>query len=581
MSTSRPFDRAPSARSGQLTLADLGTPLNEVTFVVVDLETTGTRGDTSEITEIGAVRSRGGEVTGEFSTLVKPREQQVSPFVERLTGITNAMLVDAPDLAAVLPSFLEFAHGAVLVAHNAPFDIGFLRRACADLDHPWPDPTVVDTVRLGRMLLPRPEVRDHKLGTLARYVGTSVEPDHRALSDARATLQVLDHFLGLLGGYGVETLQELTSLRQKGWEVRRTRMPLARDVPHGPGVYTFLDAASRVLYIGSAQDMRTRVRQYFNAGETRGRMADMLVAATGVRTIPCDTVVEARVREVRLIAEQDPPYNRRSRRPESRLHWLRLTTGDFGRLSVTRTRPETTATPVLGPFPSRKRAETAKRLLEDLLPLKTCTRRPGAADFTPCPAGEMGRCAGPCAGDPDPGSYRAGLGVLDELSTGRPEALVEAARARMTDLTLQERFETAAVLRDDLVDLLRMGTRWERRDGLRALAEVQAAAPRPQGGWDVAVLRYGRLVGTAAVPAGANPYRALDSLVLTAESVDGPTGTLDEETDLVHAWLTDGTTRLVRIPDAPTEGDTPTVPGLVRARDGFEAHLAHLLPTPA
>ncbi len=113
----------------QATFDELGEPLREVTFVVVDLETTGGSSATCEITEIGAVKVRGGEVLGEFQTLVNPCGG-IPPFIAVLTGITDAMVAGAPRLDQVLPAFLEFSRGAVLVAHNAPFDLGFLRAGC-------------------------------------------------------------------------------------------------------------------------------------------------------------------------------------------------------------------------------------------------------------------------------------------------------------------------------------------------------------------------------------------------------------------------------------------------------------------
>jgi DNA polymerase-3 subunit epsilon len=116
----------------QASFDELGTPLRDVTFVVVDLETTGGSPATSAITEIGAVKVRGGEVLGEFATLVNP-QTEIPPFIAVLTGITDSMVATAPTIAAVLPAFLEFARGSVLVAHNSPFDVGFLRAACEQL----------------------------------------------------------------------------------------------------------------------------------------------------------------------------------------------------------------------------------------------------------------------------------------------------------------------------------------------------------------------------------------------------------------------------------------------------------------
>jgi DNA polymerase-3 subunit epsilon len=136
---------------------ELDQPLRTTTFTVVDLETTGGRAGSDAITEVGAVRVCGGEVAGQFQTLVNP-SVPIAPFVSLLTGITDAMVATAPGPRAVLAAFLEFARGSVLVAHNAPFDIGFLRAACAEHGLAWPAPPVVDTALLARRVLTRDEV---------------------------------------------------------------------------------------------------------------------------------------------------------------------------------------------------------------------------------------------------------------------------------------------------------------------------------------------------------------------------------------------------------------------------------------
>ena len=158
----------------QASFEDLGTPLADVTFCVVDLETTG-GAETDRITEIGAVKVRGGVVLGEFQTLVNPRAH-IPPLIAVLTGITNAMVAAAPGLPEVLPAFLAFAEGCVVVAHNAPFDTGFLRRACAALDYPAPRWAVVDTATLARQILLRDEVRNCKLATLGPTSGPPSPP---------------------------------------------------------------------------------------------------------------------------------------------------------------------------------------------------------------------------------------------------------------------------------------------------------------------------------------------------------------------------------------------------------------------
>jgi DNA polymerase-3 subunit epsilon len=186
-----------------------GISLAELDYVVVDVETTGfTPGDCG-ITEIGAVRVRGGHVVAEFTSLVNPGTPVPGP-IEELTGIGDAMLAEAPPVAAVLPGLLTFAEGCVLAAHNARFDLSFLTAACDAAKMPWPGFAVIDTVQLARYLMLVPdEVADRKLGTLAEFFGTHVQPIHRALDDARATADILMRLIGRLADRGVTTLDEL------------------------------------------------------------------------------------------------------------------------------------------------------------------------------------------------------------------------------------------------------------------------------------------------------------------------------------------------------------------------------------
>jgi DNA polymerase-3 subunit epsilon len=166
-------------------------------FTVLDLETTGGSVAKDGITEIGAVRLyEDGRTAGVFHTLVNPLRPQ-SPFVSTLTGITNSMLADEPTIDLVLPDFLEFAAGSVLVAHNAPFDIGFLRAAASQYSIDWPLMHVLDTVMLAREVLAAETVPNHKLATLADYLGARTTPNHRALADAYATADVLIALLAM------------------------------------------------------------------------------------------------------------------------------------------------------------------------------------------------------------------------------------------------------------------------------------------------------------------------------------------------------------------------------------------------
>src|SRR5262245_33155494 len=238
-SSSSPAANAPSPRPVQGSFDELGRPLRDATFCVVDLETTGgSASGGAGITEIGAVKVRGGEVVGEFQTLVNP-QTSIPAFIAVLTGITDGMVATAPTIGEALPAFLEFARGSVLVAHNAPFDVGFLRHYSEELALGWPTFEVVDTARLARRVLHRDEAPNCKLATLARVFHSPTTPIHRALDDAQATVHVLHGLFERLGPLGVQTLEELHTFSSRVTPAQRKKRHLAEQLPHAPGVYLF------------------------------------------------------------------------------------------------------------------------------------------------------------------------------------------------------------------------------------------------------------------------------------------------------------------------------------------------------
>ena len=200
-----------------------------------------------------------------------------------------------------------------------------------------------------------------------------------------------------LGGLGVHTLEELQTFSSRVSPAVRRKRHLAEHLPHSPGVYLFRDEQERVLYVGTSRDLRTRVRSYFTASETRSRMGEMVNLAASVTGIECATPLEARVRELRLIAAHKPRYNRRSRHPE-KMHWLKLTVEPWPRLSLVRKVAEDGAD-YLGPFASRRTAEKCLAALHETFPIRQCSDRlPITPHKSPCVLAEMGRCLSPCDG---------------------------------------------------------------------------------------------------------------------------------------------------------------------------------------
>ncbi|HEY8339034.1 MAG TPA: DEDD exonuclease domain-containing protein [Egibacteraceae bacterium] len=525
-------------------LDDLGPPLAEVTFVVVDLETTGGSPADCRITEIGAVKVRGGELLGEFATLVDPGVA-IPPSITALTGITTSMVADRPPIDAVLPAFLEFARGATLVAHNAGFDIGFLNANLERLAYPRLDHPVVCTATLARRLV-RDEVRDCRLATLAQLFATRTVPVHRALADARATVEVFHALLERAGSFGVLTLPDLLDFAKvRNTPLFKARRGLADGLPQAPGVYAFRSASGEVLYVGKATDLRARVRSYFGSDDRR-KVVDLLKESAAVDHWVCPTPLEAAVREVRLIQRHRPRFNRRSKTPE-RSVYLKLTKERFPRLSIV-ARPRADGATYLGPLASRRTAEQVADAIHEVVPLRRCSARIGPRTrFPACALAEMGRCLAPCDGSVAPEAYAVAVETVARAVYADPEPLLAPLRVRMRTLAAKGRFEDAAALRDRLSALVEGLARSRRLRDVAAPTLLVASAPARGGRREVVAVTSGRLVASASVPA-AEVETAVAELAerAAAEVDDTPEARLPgrpvapedaEEVALVGRWL--------------------------------------------
>lgn len=293
---------------------DRDTPLHQVTFVVVDVETTGGSPATCSLTEVAAARFRGGEMLGTFQTLVRP-DERIPPLITALTGISDAMVAEAPRVGEMLPSFLEFVGGAVLVGHNLRFDRSFLDHALVSTGRDPLGNATVDTLALARRLV-RDTVPDCKLGTLAASLRLLHQPSHRAMTDVLATGDLLHAMLERAGSYGILELEELLELPRLVGHPQSAKLRLTTGLPHRPGVYWFTDAAGHVLVVGKASDLRERVRSYFS-GDKRSKEWRLLRPLHAVHHLVCPDPLTAAVVEGRLIGRWSPPSDGSAHEVES------------------------------------------------------------------------------------------------------------------------------------------------------------------------------------------------------------------------------------------------------------------------
>src|SRR6476620_2568188 len=403
--------------------------LEHATFVVVDLETTGLRRGSSRICESGAVRVRDFELAEEFELLVDPGVP-LGAAISALTGLNDAELRCQPHPAIAVRRFLEFAGDAVLVAHNARFDLGFIDCETQRLTGGRLAGPVVDTVGLARRLLAG-RTRHAGLASLAQFFGTEARPCHRALPDAQATAEILVQLIGLAQERGARTVADVVDLAAPRVRKVYSKRSLAFGAPTSPGVYLFRDRHAQVLYVGRARDLRARVRSYFRSDRQRPSVAAALHALDRIEWRVLGSDVEAAFEEVRLIRELQPPANSRSRRKERGVY-LRRRGDDF----VVSTKPSP-----LGPIGSRRQASLAARALA------SCTEA-----------------------------------ELDDLLRDGP---LPRLRERLTHLAESLRYEEAARLRDRIEALEHVVERLSRLHRLQGL-HACLVAPSTEPGWRTA-----------------------------------------------------------------------------------------------
>ena len=469
----------------------LELPLASAEFLAVDTETNGLAGERCELTEVGAVLVGGGELHDSWGSLVGV-DAPLSRGIQRLTGISQAMIDSAPPASAVLPELASRLDGRVLVAHSASFDRRVLEQAFERAGLEWPDPPVLCTVQLARRFAPLQRKRG--LASLAAALGIEVGTVHRALPDAQTCARVFCALFGRLcanastiedavallrgrrrskrlrgadfvagmwvgddptgAGYGVtvrrgdpaewgEPKRDASATRgARRGRVRRGARPHLSALPHDPGVYIFRDADGRPLYVGKSVDLRTRAAAHFSAG------ASWTAEAEHVDHQATESELGALLLEDRLIKALRPPGNVRGKAEPDGFVYLRCRLDiAFPILEVAR-EPAAGHAICVGPLRGRAAAAELVEQLNSLFGLRHCGRAlPRRAN--PSAYGQMGRCLSPCLNDLDPNVYRERLDAALALFTGEGDggaALLARVDAQVREASAERRYERAAWL---------------------------------------------------------------------------------------------------------------------------------------
>ncbi len=428
--------------------------VRDATFVVADTETTGVKaGGADRVTEIGAVKVRGGEVIGRFQQLIDP-QRSVPSRIAQITGITSAMVFGQPTAGAVLPRFLDFLGGHVLVAHNLPFDERFLNAELRRLGRPPLPNEGLCTLRLARRLLPG--LPSKGLSRLIDFYGIRVEGRHRALGDAEATAVVLKKFLSQLAfEHEVETVGALLAFQRRSYRqirrvpshLRRLREHVLPHVPDAPGVYFMKGSGGATLYIGKAASLRKRVRSYFRAVEAHeARRRKLVKAVRDVEWQETPSELDALLLESRLIKQEKPRFNRAQRRYRTR-PFIRLDLAEaFPRLTWVR-RWAADGAAYYGPLGRGRQAEFVLELLRRFFPLRTCGDE-RLAQGRRCLYASIGQCTAPCEGGDGAEDYADVVAHVRAFLTGQDDSLLDRLEQEMKQAAARMEYERAAEYRD-------------------------------------------------------------------------------------------------------------------------------------
>ncbi|MCS7303362.1 MAG: DEDD exonuclease domain-containing protein [Bacteroidota bacterium] len=437
----------------------------DATYIVTDVETTGSHPHQHRIIEIACVVVQGGELGQRIHSLVNPH-QFIPPFIEQLTGITNADVYAAPEESEVLPLVAQLLSlpGAVFVAHNEHFDWRFVQSGLQRCGLSIGAIPRVCTLRLARRLLPA--VRKKNLDAIAEYFGIPIHGRHRALGDAEATAHILVRLLEEAEARGISTLEELLSVqhhRMPNGTLPRTVLnavePYLAALPDMPGVYTMRNKSGEVLYVGKAKSLAERVRSYFLPSAAHAQHIErMLRQVRHIEWEETPTELSALLLEYQRIQLLQPPFNVLHRRTR-RYPLLRLTNERFPRLELAM-HPDGTSE-YFGPFPHRGMAEELRDLIEEMFQLRRCagTLNPSAT-VRPCFYYHLRRCGAPCAAFQTEEEYAAEVERVRRLLHGNVDELIALLEQQMHAAAEQLEFERAQRLRNRIRELQKLSHRY-------------------------------------------------------------------------------------------------------------------------
>jgi DNA polymerase III subunit epsilon len=431
-------------------------------FVVIDVETSGPNHLTNRIIEIGCVMVQGGEIIEEFESLINPH-QFIPPYIVKMTGINYKMAFQAPEMSEVFPRLKAYLDtpNAIFVAHNATFDWSFIKSAYYHSGYESPSIPRLCTIKLARRLIAKSQKKN--LSALAEYFKVSVKNRHRALGDAQATAQILIDMLEIMEQeHNVDSVEELLKFQNRPikpflapTEINEKMEPVLEQLPNEAGVYYFVDKNNKILYVGKAKSLSSRVRSYFQADAVNSRKISAIMKQLDkIHWTETDTELSALILESREIKRHKPPFNVLEKHYRS-YPFLQITSDErFPRIDFIRDLVENTSE-LYGPFRNAALVDDLVNLINKQFKLRKCTIniQPNPQK-KPCFYYHIERCSSPCSSTVNDIEYHEEVQRVREYLSSFGNGIIKQLEDKMAILSENLNFEEASTIKDRLQELM-------------------------------------------------------------------------------------------------------------------------------
>lgn len=432
----------------------------ESSFIVVDVETTGSDPEKNRITDIACILVQGGEIVDVYASLVNPH-QFIPHFISNMTGISNEMAFNAPEASEIFKEVTKIfdVPNPVFVAHNVNFDWSFVQRSFVREGLTPLEMPKLCTLKLARRLLPKEDKKN--VGALADFYGIYIKNRHRALGDAEATALILIELLEKIQEeHNITSIDDLLHFQNKpikAYSLKQDYVEKHFDtietIPDEPGVYYFFDKNGNNIYIGKAKSLKSRVQSYFRSGNlTSKKVADMVRKIESIKWECTGNELSALVLESREIKREQPKYNVMEKR-YLKYPFIKITADTkYPRVEICNEVDNDNAT-YYGPFKNYSLVNTLLTIIDKKFQLRKCEVNLDNSNTKPCFYADIERCIAPCKESCTPEDYALEVAKVKEYLSNFKNGVLTDLEKEMVKLSDDLDFENAAKMRDQIEEI--------------------------------------------------------------------------------------------------------------------------------